>query len=870
MKKVILLSLALLSPCSPAQVCYTFEEATVQGWTFNLPGRWKADNVSPLNGSYSLHHVWDNTESSADVAMFSISGLCPECATVTWEFTVRHGTDPSSSNRWSFILMSDVGAGEILSGDGYNGFAAGVNVTGYDDTLRLWHLSGGKTEAVVTTAINWQTDIGVDNAVRIKVTRDPGGEWSVEAWGEEQGAWSAEQGTWEGISNELHIPRFAGITYSYTATRDRLLWIDDVCVSGLFVQDTLPPAITSVTALGPDMLRIVLDEEPDGSFAAEGNISLGSDNRVIMAERRSPSVYMIKLMKKIPDREDATITIGRLCDLSGNCLSGMEFTFIPIYAVAGDVVVSEIMADPSPPVKLPESEYLEITNRTGDSLFTGGWHLIAGRDSATIPDRWLRPGELVILCSPSKVPLFSGQGEVLGISSFPSLNEGGETIALRDATGALIHAVPFTPALYNDVLRSGGGWSAELTDMANPFNAPVAWRASLDPSGGTPGRSNSLVTSTRDDDCPEIIAAWPVADELVRVLFTETVFVKEDEDWFALGERTMPAFPDDIADRAWLVRLKDALLPGILYTLDVGAGVSDFSGNRPCFTEVRIGLPVTPAAGEILFNELLFDPLPGCNDYAEFYNNSDEIFSLSELFLANGSSTAAARVSEIPRLFFPGEYLALTTGRKAVLDCYHCSERNFVHEVTQLPPMPDDRGSLVLLNSRLDIIDRVDYSSSMHLSYLSGTGGIALEKVAPVLPSAISSNWHSASEMCGWGTPGTENSIVLDDDGKRGGMNLSSGRLSPDGDGFEDVISVDIFPGGDDNMITVTLFSDRGRIVRRLADRVSAGEGARFVWDGTDDNGGRLPAGLYVIIGESVNGSGKTQRWKEACALLYR
>ena len=175
MKKVILPSLALLSLLTSAQVCHTFEEGNTQGWTFSLPDRWKADNVSPLNGSYSLHHAWDNTESSSDAAMFSISGLCAECARVTWEFTVRHGTDPSSSNRWSFILMSDVGAGDIVSGNGYNGFAAGVNVTGYDDTLRLWHLSGGKADVVLTTGINWQTDVGVDNAVRIKVTRDPGG-----------------------------------------------------------------------------------------------------------------------------------------------------------------------------------------------------------------------------------------------------------------------------------------------------------------------------------------------------------------------------------------------------------------------------------------------------------------------------------------------------------------------------------------------------------------------------------------------------------------------------------------------------------------------------------------------------------------------
>ncbi|MCU0377394.1 MAG: lamin tail domain-containing protein [Bacteroidales bacterium] len=868
MKKVILMSLMLLSLCTSAQVCHTFEEATTEGWTFSLPDSWRADSVKPLIGSYSLHHSWDNIESSADAATFSISGLCPECAPVMWQFTIRHGTDPSSSNRWSFILMSDAGASEIISGSGYNGFAVGVNATGYDDTLRMWHITGGKAEVVVTTGINWQADVGVDEAMTIIVRRSEAGEWRVEVG--EQGAGSWGQGAWSGTEQKLYVPRYAGIVYTYTATRDRLLWLDDVCVSGTYIADTLPPGIISVAALSPDMLQLMLDEEPDGSFTEEGNISIGSDNKIIKISRISPAAYVLHLAKKIRNRETATIKFGSLCDLTGNCTPGKEFSFVPYYAVTGDVVVSEIMADPSPPVRLPECEYLEITNRTGDRLFTGGWHLIADSDSATLPDRWLKPGEIVILCSASKTSLFKGQGEVLGLSSFPTLNDGGETIALRDATGSLIHAVPFTPAFYNDGYRSGGGWSAEMTDMSNPFNTPEAWRASVDPSGGTPGRANSVVAVTDDNDCPEIIAAWPLSVELVRVLFSETVITEREEGWLTGGERTMPPLSDDIADRAWLVPLDDELEAGAIYTLSVPATVSDFAGNVPCTTDVKIGLPVTPAAGEILFNELLFDPLPGCDDYAELYNNSGRIFSLSELSLANGSSAAATRVSEIPRLLFPGEYMALTTARKALLDNYHCSDRSFVHEVLLLPSMPDDKGSLVLLNSEMTILDRVDYHSSMHLSFLSGTEGISLEKVAPGLPSDISSNWHSASEVCGWGTPGTENSVSLCFVDEKSGMNLSSGRISPDGDGFEDVISVDIFPGGDDNMITVTLFTDRGRMVRRLAERFSAGRGARFVWDGTDDYGGRVPAGLYIIIGESFNPNGKTQRWKEVCALLYR
>ncbi|MFN2335555.1 MAG: hypothetical protein ABR560_01180, partial [Bacteroidales bacterium] len=72
------------------------------------------------------------------------------------------------------------------------------------------------------------------------------------------------------------------------------------------------------------------------------------------------------------------------------------------------------------------------------------------------------------------------------------------------------------------------------------------------------------------------------------------------------------------------------------------------------------------------------------------------------------------------------------------------------------------------------------------------------------------------------------------------------------------------------NIITVTVFNDRGYPVRMLAERHVAGAGAQFIWDGTSDSGARLPAGLYMIMAESFNAAGSSRRWKEVCALLYR
>jgi len=539
-------------------------------------------------------------------------------------------------------------------------------------------------------------------------------------------------------------------------------------------------------------------------------------------------------------------------------------------SATGDVVISEIMADPSPPVSLPVREYLEITNRTADSLFLGGWMLIATNDTAFLPKAWIRPGEYIILCSSAGKADFSFYGRVICPPSFPTLNDGGEIIALRDAGGSLVHAILYTPEFYNDNLRSGGGWSAELTDMTNPFNDPDAWRASLDPSGGTPGRGNSSETLTEDLICPEVIAVWPVAHDKLKVLFDETVVQYEGVKWLADGSETFPAVSADIADHTVVIPLKEPLQPGTVSSLVIPSEVTDFAGNRPCMTDLKTGLPSDPSAGEILFNEIMFDPADGYTDYIELYNNSDLVFDLSQLFLANSSNAPVITVSSIPRQILPHEYVALTTDRKLVMDYYRCAVKYSLLEVASLPSMPDDKGSLVLYDRGLNIIDRFDYSSSMHLLFLSGTEGIALEKVSPGLPSGIPGNWHSASEACGWGTPGTENSTLLDPADEIRGMTLSSSRISPDCDGFEDVVSVDVFPGGNENVITVTVFSDRGYIVKRLAERFAAGEGSRFVWDGTSDSGARLPAGLYMIIAETFNTEGNASRWKEICALVYR
>ncbi|NLE34103.1 MAG: hypothetical protein GX622_03290 [Bacteroidales bacterium] len=540
------------------------------------------------------------------------------------------------------------------------------------------------------------------------------------------------------------------------------------------------------------------------------------------------------------------------------------------YPATGDVVISEIMADPTPSRGLPEREYLEITNRTGDSLLTGGIMLIAGSDTAFLVEGWIAPGERIILCSTGSRSYLLPYGQVMAVKSFPTLNDSGELLALRDPVGSLIHAVSYGPEFLGDGPRSGGGWSAELADTDNPFNEPYAWGPSADPSGGTPGRVNSTVMAVPDTRCPRVIAIWPLATDTIAVLFDETIMLADREPWLADGISTLPSLSGDHIDRTALVPLTEPPSPSAIITLLIPLQITDFAGNPPCFTELKTGLPSDPLSGELLFNELMPDPPEGYSEYLEIYNNSEKVIDMSRLFLASGSSSVANSVTGIPRQILPGGYIALTTGKEEFGEYYPCADDDAVFRADRLPVLQDDRGTMILYDRSLNIIDRVDYHSGMHLLLLSGTKGVALEKVSPSLASDVPGNWHSATETCNWGSPGARNPASIEKPGEDEDMTLSSRRISPDGDGFEDVVLIGVFPGGEDNIISVTVFNDRGYPVRRLAERFYAGNGAHFIWDGLADNSVRLPAGLYLILAESYNNAGTSRRWKEVCALLYR
>jgi hypothetical protein len=542
----------------------------------------------------------------------------------------------------------------------------------------------------------------------------------------------------------------------------------------------------------------------------------------------------------------------------------------------GDVVISEIMADPLPSVLLPDQEYLEIFNRSDILISLEGWKLISGGNKTTLfPESEICPGGFVILCSVSDTGLFSGYGKVIGLRSFPILTDGGKSLILTDSRGIMIHYVEYSSSWYGDPLRSDGGWSLEMIDTGSPFYAEGNWKASLSPVGGTPGRENSVSSSNPDLAFSGVVNVFPSDSNHLEILFSEPV--RDPEKIAGMvslsGKKISSAEMKDQAGMEFIIVPDVPFIKGRVYSFKISQDITDYAGNRPEIMEIEFGLPEIPVKDDIVFNELLFNPIPGDADYIELFNNSQKPIDASWLCIsakddATGKISGSVPVSEKNILIMPGKYYAFTTDRLATVNRYYAGDKNKIFEAGTLPSMPDDGGHLILMGRQLSVCDEVSYDEDMHFSLISEAEGISLEKTNPRGSSPDRNNWHSASGSSGWGTPGTVNSVYSELPATDNRLQFSSTRITPDNNGTEDVLTIKLNLAGTGSVLTVTIFDENGTPVRKLTQNLLSAPETYLSWDGTDDTGTLLPAGIYIFLVTLFNDTGKTEKWKRVCTVI--
>ncbi|HPN22333.1 MAG TPA: hypothetical protein PK758_10560, partial [Tenuifilaceae bacterium] len=226
MKRLFTLILTVLSLNVLGQINFNFEIDDLTVWTQKPTGRWQASTSSPLAETRSLKHTFNNTASATDTIYYPLPTWNVTKGDVTWRMLIRHGNDPSTSNGWWVYLMSD-GTTMTTSGTG-SGYAVGVNLTGSDDLLKIWRVTNGTPQIILTSTLNWQTQIGTGKAGAIEVQRLANGTFTLKA---------SVNGVFTDLVNygsivDINHTAFVnfGILYRYTSSADMLLWADNFSI----------------------------------------------------------------------------------------------------------------------------------------------------------------------------------------------------------------------------------------------------------------------------------------------------------------------------------------------------------------------------------------------------------------------------------------------------------------------------------------------------------------------------------------------------------------------------------------------------------------------------------------------------------------
>ncbi|HEY3406493.1 MAG TPA: lamin tail domain-containing protein, partial [Ohtaekwangia sp.] len=355
-----------------------------------------------------------------------------------------------------------------------------------------------------------------------------------------------------------------------------------------------------------------------------------------------------------------------------------------------DVIITEIFPDPAPRVELPESEFLEIYNRSENNFNISEWQLADGTSVASLPNFSLSTGKYLILTSTSSVADFVSYGDVIGVPGFPSLNNAADAVTLRSTTGLLIDSVRYESSWYKSDIKREGGWSLELIDPANKCGEENNWTESEDTAGGTPGKINSVLADKPDVTGPLLLSAIPSSATELLVYFNEKLSnTLPDSQHFTVAPTNhvlTTAFLDQ-GMRVLRLQLAEPLQPRILYSLSSTA-VYDCAANllQAGTSTVSFALPETSDTLDVVINEILFNPKPTGVDFVEIVNASEKYLNLESWALVNSESKEHThKITDDNILFGPGEYRVLTTDKNVLIGEYLNTAEDRVIEVASLP-----------------------------------------------------------------------------------------------------------------------------------------------------------------------------------------
>jgi hypothetical protein len=822
---------------------------------------WIGDTVDfEINSSQQLHL----TAAGADTSVLvTANQLYQE---TEWHFGIKMSFNTSVNNYARVYLTSDR---SDLKGPvkGYY-----LQLGGSNDSIALMKQDGTATIKLIN-ALSATTGNST-NSLGIRVVHDSAGTWllSIDPTG---GNNYIPEG--QCSDNSVSGSGWFGVFCKYTASNSSKFYFDNFYV-GSIQTDTIPPAVSLIHIANEYTMTLAFSEavlkneaETISHYRCR---ALGLPN---IAKQDSSDGRVVRLNYSSPFPDDLldTLEIKGIPDNAGNVMKDTSVVVTNHLIKTFDIVIAEIMADPDPVQGLPECEYVKLYNRTKFPVNLAGWTFDAGSTRKTIPEVTVVAHGFVIL---SKGNVLSHYGNCVDLfTSYSTLSNEGAALVLRNSKGSIIHSVTYSSEWYRDDRKAQGGWSLEMIDPDNPCGCNTNWIASTDRKGGTPGTINSVDSDNRDESVPYMKLARTLSDSTVAIVFSEALDstgLNENSRWKVSGSgneilrirNVAPAYTEiDITLKNQMTGHGIETFACLVPPKDCAGNLLD-TGKVVCF-----GKPDEVLPGDLVINEIMMNPKSGGERFVELYNCSLKILDLKDLMIGTddpniNASADIENISDESFLLFPEQYAVLTRGSADILSRFTCPYPDAILEMNAFPSFDDDNGQVVIAR-RNDgqVVESMSYTPEMFSGFLTSHEGISLERLNPKLSAHEATTWHSASEGCGFATPGYRNSEFLPMLPGDREVEVFPQVFTPDGDGKDDLLIISINLNDPDYLANITVFDAKGNLVKSLANNRLLSAPDFVIWDGNDGKSQKCPAGIYIIYIELFSPDGSCTRMKKIC-----
>jgi len=374
-------------------------------------------------------------------------------------------------------------------------------------------------------------------------------------------------------------------------------------------------------------------------------------------------------------------------------------------------------------------------------------------------------------------------------------------------------------------------------ERVRPDSAEV--RNSIDPSGSTPGRRNSV--SPRDNDLGiASVRFWPDFDnetgfEIIIVNFglnpipetTLSIYYDLNQDTIVTNDDLIALVylprtsPGDSLDYLVYFEL-EGFLPYILIKLP-----DDDQLYNDIWLHQVFGREYPP----VIISEFLPDPSTSFGvEWVELKNRSDLDIDLHGWLL--GDEKTFHPIANAEYILNPGDYIVLCKDSAELADYYNDNSIPIL-EMSSWAILNNDNDIVRLKDNFGFVVDSLPYDHVFggNHTWARGEG------------NDMADRWGWSADI--GGTPGRINNVYLEPIGFSIILTAEPNPFSIEHDG-EMTIAFSLPPGEN---ITLKIYDLQGRAVRTLIDGLPPYDGT-ITWRGDSDSGRRLKVGMYVLYME--------------------